>query len=71
MSQRESEWIKVYVSTEPQRVEIVKAILEENYIGTQQVDRKDSTYPFMGEIEVYVQQRDAILARVIIENHQL
>lgn len=71
MSQRESEWVKVYVSSEPQRVEIVKAILEENHIGTQQVDRKDSTYPFMGEIEVYVQQRDAILARVIIENHQL
>lgn len=71
MSQRESEWIKVYVSTEPQRVEIVKAILEDNHISTHQVDRKDSTYPFMGEIEVYVQQRDAILARVIIENHQL
>lgn len=45
MSQRESEWVKVYVSSEPQRIEIVKAILEDNHISTHQVDRKDSTYP--------------------------
>jgi hypothetical protein len=65
------EWVKIYSSTLPHKVNIVKAFLEDNHIKSFDIDKKDSSYTFIGEIELYVQQPDAVLARFLIEKNGL
>ncbi len=52
-------------------VEIVKAVLADNDIPSVVVDKRDSSYISLGDIEIYVSMEHAILARVIIEQNQL
>jgi len=52
-------------------VEIVKAVLADHNIPAVVVDKRDSSYVSIGDIEVYVSEENAILARVIIEQNQL
>lgn len=52
-------------------VEIVKAVLADNEIPSVVIDKRDSAYISLGDIEVYVAGENSILARVIIEQNQL
>ncbi len=64
------DWIKIYTSDKAYQIEIAKAILEDEEIQTFQVDKKDSSYAF-GEIELYVQSKDEISAKLILIEHEL
>ncbi|HNQ61837.1 MAG TPA: DUF2007 domain-containing protein [Bacteroidia bacterium] len=64
-------WESIYLSNKMHLVEIVKAVLADNNIPAVVVDKRDSSYVSIGDIEVYVSEENAILARVIIEQNQL
>ena len=64
-------WKRVYVSNKMHLVEIVKAVFSDNEIPSVVIDKRDSSYISVGDIEVYVAEENALLARVIIEQNQL
>jgi hypothetical protein len=64
----DSNWTKIYSSSELYRVEIIRGLLEENDIVSIIVNKKDSAYLF-GEIELYVNVLDAFRAKQIIVKH--
>lgn len=63
-------WIKVYSSDSQVQVEIAKSILLENNIDSIDVSKKDSSYVF-GEIELYVQENNAIISRLVLTQNNL
>jgi hypothetical protein len=65
------DWIKIYSSTEIQEIEIVKAALEDNEIPSFIINKKDSSYISIGEIELYVAAENEILSKIIINNNNL
>ncbi len=67
----DSNWINVYSSANLQKVELLKHILQENDIDAVVMNRQDSTYPVIGEIELYVNRDKVIPAKKIIENTDL
>ncbi len=64
-------WELIYTSTLPHRVEIVIEVLRDQEIEAVKLDKRDSSYTMLGEIEVYAKKDDAILAKIIIEQNQL
>jgi hypothetical protein len=60
-------WHLVYYSDKQHLVQIVKAVLEENGIESFEMNKKDSSYITVGEIELYVKEDEVPLARIIIE----
>ena len=63
----ENGWQVVYLSNQLQNIEIVKAALADNDIQAVVIDKRDSIYVTIGDMEIYVSNEDAILARLIIE----
>jgi hypothetical protein len=64
-------WVKVYTSNKSHHIEIVKAVLKESGIDSFGVDKRDSFYVTLGEIELYVDVKDAPLSKIIIEQEHL
>ncbi|HQV99258.1 MAG TPA: DUF2007 domain-containing protein, partial [Bacteroidia bacterium] len=62
-----NDWELVYTSTLPHRVEIVLEVLKDQDIEAVKLDKRDSSYTMLGEMEVYTKKEDAILAKIIIE----
>lgn len=62
------DWVQVYSSQYMHKVEIMKAILEENDIESVILNKQDSSYLF-GPIELYVEAINVIKARQIIINN--
>jgi len=71
MVETNPEWVKVYTAHEPHKVQIVKAVLEENQVHAVEVNKKDSSYIFIGEVDLYVHQDDAVLAAFLIKSNEL
>lgn len=67
----EKGWQLIYVGNKMHLIEIVKAVLADNDIPSVIVNKSDSSYISIGDIEVYVAEENAILARVLIEQNQL
>ena len=65
------EWRVIYRSAQAHKVNIAKAILEENGIKAVDLSKKDSAYTMLGEIELYVQPKDEVLAKFLIKNNDL
>jgi len=65
------DWIAVYRSELPHRVAIAKAVLEDSGIVSMELNKKDSNYIILGEIELYVRSEDVPLAKIIIEQNRL
>jgi putative signal transducing protein len=65
------DWVKIYSSTEIHKIEIVKAVLEDNGIQSFEINKKDSSYTSIGEIELYVNTENEILANLIINENSL
>jgi hypothetical protein len=63
----QKDWIMVYSSRDEYKVEIIKALLEENDIESVIMNKKDSSYLF-GDIELYVSNTEVIKAKQIIES---
>ena len=66
-----SGWQCVYFSNQLQRIEIVRAVLDEQNIKNVIVDKRDSSYIMVGDIEIFVPSEDSILAKIIIEQNEL
>ena len=67
----DSGWQLIYSSDKPHLVQIVKAALAESDIDSFEVDKRDSSYVWEGEVELYVKPEYAVLARIIIEQNKL
>jgi hypothetical protein len=67
----EKGWVNVYSTGKQHLVTIVRELLEENDIVSAEVSKQDSTFPPMNETEIFVQEKDAILAQTIILQHNL
>ncbi|MFW5687332.1 MAG: putative signal transducing protein [Bacteroidota bacterium] len=60
-----NDWTCIYTTQYEHIAEIVKAVLEDNGIKCFSLSKKDSAYLF-GEIELYVEPDDVLLAKQII-----
>jgi len=65
------DWVKIYSSTEIHKIEIVKAVLEDNDIQSFEINKKDSSYISIGEIELYVSSENVVLSKAIINGNNL
>jgi hypothetical protein len=71
MSREQEQWVRVYSTTEPHKIGIAKALLEEQKIPSFEVNKKDSAYVALGEIELYVRAEDKIMAGLILQKDAL
>jgi hypothetical protein len=67
----EKGWQRIYFSDKPHLIEIAKAILKDNQIESVIVDKRDSSYITIGEMELYVKDSDIILAKFLLERNNL
>lgn len=71
MGQNDPDWVMVYASSLPYKINIVKAVLEDNQIKSFEVNKKDSSYTFIGDIDLFVHRNDEVLSRFLIKTHEL
>ena len=64
-------WQLIYFTDKQHLVEIVKAALIDSNIESYELNKKDSNYITVGEIELYVKNEDAPLAKIIIDQNNL
>ncbi len=70
--EKHAEWVKIYTTTQPHKIEIVRALLTEHDIESMVVNKTDSSYPgIIGDIEIYVLDKMEVLARFIINDSEL
>lgn len=60
-------WCKVYATADRVQAEIIHGMLEAEGISCMQVNRQDSSYIFLGEIELHVPCDQADKAAVYIK----
>jgi len=60
-------WVIIYQSRYLYKVEIARAILEENEITSVVVNKQDTAYGTFGEIELHAQKENALRAVNIIK----
>ena len=70
MVQNDPDWIMIYSSTQAHKVNIVKAVLEDNQIRSFELNKMDSV-TFIGDIDLYVHKNEEVLARFLIKTHDL
>lgn len=63
-----TEWALLYSTNEIYKADFLIEMLEDNGILTQIMNRKDSNFG-LGEIEIYVSEKDFNLAKTIIDQH--
>ena len=49
-----NQWTKIFTTTSLAEASIVEGMLLENQIPVQQLNKQDSSYPVLGEAEIYV-----------------
>lgn len=64
-------WVKVYSSNKPHEVSIASAVLADNNIESHEINKIDSAYNAIGEIELYVEDKNEVLANFIIKQNSL
>ena len=62
-----NDWKKVYISDKPHLIEIVKTMLEKNDIESAEIDKRDSSYISIGDIELYVKEKNVTIAKFLID----
>ena len=65
----EKNWTKIFSSTNPIEVEILKQMLEENGVISVDINQKDSSYNMFGNINLYVQDKHVQNATKLIEQN--
>lgn len=72
MSERlDDHWEMIFSSSKRYQVEIMKAILQDENIPAVIVNKQDSAYIVIGEIELYVRSEDILKAKQIINRSQI
>ena len=67
----EKGWVNVFSTDQRHLAEIAKELLSENQIESVLVDKRDSTYITVGEIELYVRDLNVMKAKFILEKNSL
>jgi hypothetical protein len=67
----EKGWVNVFTTDQRHLAEIAKELLSENQIESVLVDKKDSVYITIGEIELYVRDTNVMRAKFILEKNSL
>lgn len=67
----EKNWICIYTTDKMYQCEIAKDQLKENNIQSVIINKQDSAYIIIGEIELYVAKESAFKAKQIIEKLRL
>ena len=67
----DSSWQCIYFSNQLHKIEIVRSVLNDNEIKSVVVDKRDSSYIMVGDIELYVSNEDVILAKILIQQNEL
>ena len=62
----EKNWTKVFVSTNPNLVDLLVTLLKEKEIIAVSINKKDSSYNYFGNIELYVKDTDLEESKKII-----
>ncbi len=62
----EKNWTKVFVSTNPNLVDLLVTLLKEKEIIAVSINKKDSSYTVFGNIELYVKDTDVETREKII-----
>jgi hypothetical protein len=65
------EWVKIYEDTSMQNVAAIRNELEQENIVSNTMNKIDTLYPSLGEIEVYVQPENEEKAKEIISRLKL
>ncbi len=63
----EENWVSVFSTRQAYMAEIVKQVLQQNNIISVIINKRDSIYNTIGDIEVYVDRDKLIKAKSIIE----
>ena len=63
----EKGWLKIFNTSDEYLGSIAKDLLQENGIKSVVMNHKDSSYAFMGDLELYVREEDEIQATKILE----
>lgn len=66
----EDTWVNIYSTSEEYLANIARDILYENGIASVLINKKDTTYLF-GELELYVERDDAIMAKYILQKAEI
>jgi hypothetical protein len=64
-------WQRIYFTTQPHLIQIAKSILEDNHIECVVVDKRDSSYIAIGDMELFVKDDDMILAKFLLQENNL
>lgn len=59
-------WTLIHSGTDRAYAEILNALLQSENVTSVLIDKKDSSYPMLGQTEIWVQQNQAALAEQII-----
>ena len=60
-------WIRIFSSKQEYQVELLKGMLEENNIIAVSINKKDSSYLAFGDIELFVENKNALQAKNLIK----
>ena len=63
-------WIKIYTSTDPFKIELLKGFLDQNNIVAMSINKKDSSYLAFGEIELLVDAKDVMKAKILLKKQE-
>ena len=65
----EKDWELLLSTNLPQEAELIKNLLEHNDIDSIILNKKDSFYVSIGEVELYVKRDDLIKAKFVLDNN--
>ena len=67
----DSNWIVVFTSGQLHLAEMAKELLKENGIESAVIDKRDSLYITIGEVELLVRNHDVMNAKFILDKNKL
>lgn len=61
-------WVEVYITTHEYKASIAKELLENEGINSVVLNQRDSAYQVFGEFIIYVVEKDAETAALLLKN---
>ena len=62
----DEQWEVIFSSTALYRVEMLKSLLQEENIPAVMINKQDSSYIVIGEIELYIKREDVLKGKQIV-----
>lgn len=64
----EKNWVSIFSTEKAYLADIARLVLDENNISSIVLNRKDSSYQMLGEIELYVNRDEALRAKNLLKS---